>query len=296
MDSCPVSVIIPTFNRAAFLPRAIESVLRQTCQCAELVIVDDGSTDATKRLLNNLAGQIKVPFTVINQQNKGPAAARNQGVLNARHGFIAFLDSDDHWHRRKLEIQYQALVKSPEYRISHTFERWLRRGEHLNQKLKHIPRQGYIFDHCLELCAVGMSTVLLRRELFDQVGYFDESLRCCEDYDFWLRVSRNHPFLLVQTPLTVKEGGRVDQVSYQHRLGMDRLRIYCLEKLLKEDLLDENQYLMVFRELQRKAHIFGRGCLKHGRVNLGSYYLDLISEYKAMIIKRYPQNKEILNE
>ncbi|MGW8194924.1 MAG: glycosyltransferase family 2 protein [Desulforhopalus sp.] len=296
MDSCPVSVIIPTYNRAELVMRAIESVLRQTCQCAELIIVDDGSTDGTMPKLDSLARQARVPVRVISIEHSGPAASRNCGVKSARQKFIAFLDSDDHWHKRKLEIQYRALMNNPQYLISHTFEKWLRRGEHLNQKKKHIPRHGHIFDHCLKLCAVGMSTVLMHHELFAQVGFFDEALSCCEDYDFWLRVSCKYPFLLVDMPLTVKEGGRVDQVSYQHRLGMDRLRIYSLEKLMKSDMLSAKQNLLTFRELQRKARIYGKGCMKHNKHAVGRYYFDLIAKYKAEIVKNYPQFKEIGDE
>ena len=295
MNRCPVSVIIPTFNRALMLKRAIESVLRQTVQCSELIIIDDGSTDDTQELLCNLSMLHEIPFRVYHQNNSGPAAARNFGIRNSEFPFIAFLDSDDHWHKRKLEKQYQRLSTSSEYQISHTREKWLRRGLHLNQKKKHIPRNGDIFDHCLQLCAVGMSTVMIKREMFDQVGLFDTSLRCCEDYDLWLRISCRYAFLLIDEPLTVKEGGREDQVSSQYRLGMDQMRIYSLRKLLDTDLLDSHKHLQTLNEFKTKVTIFGKGCLKHNNEKVGISCLDLIPFYEERAVKKFPTLREYLN-
>lgn len=296
MAHCPVSVIIPTYNRAILLPRALDSVARQTWRCGEVIVVDDGSTDATAPLLEQQAGRGRMNLRVFREDNKGPGAARNLGIEKAEYPFIAFLDSDDHWHKRKLELQYQSLSENPHYRVSHTFEKWLRRGTHLNQKKIHIPRQGDIFSHCLRLCGVGMSTVLIQKKLLQQVGCFDESLRCCEDYDLWLRISCRHRFLLVDKPLTVKEGGREDQVSHQHRLGMDQLRIYSLEKLLSSDLLTPDQYMLAFKEFERKVKIYGHGCRKHNKIRTGKRYLRLIPYYRAIGIRKYPQLKEILDE
>lgn len=295
MNRCPVSVIIPTFNRALLLKRAIDSVLRQTVQCSELIVIDDGSTDNTQKILGNLSISAQISFRVYHQKNSGPAAARNLGVCKSEFPLLAFLDSDDHWHKRKLEKQYQSLVDRSDYQISHTREKWLRRGRHLNQKKKHIPRHGEIFEHCLQLCGVGMSTVMMKRELFDHVGLFDETLRCCEDYDLWLRIGCRYPFLLVDEPLTVKEGGREDQVSSQYRLGMDRMRIYSLRKLLDTSVLNSHQYLMTLNELKKKVTIFGNGCLKHGNKETGVSFLDLIPVYEKMAVKKFPMLRECLD-
>jgi glycosyltransferase involved in cell wall biosynthesis len=296
MSFCPVSVVIPTYNRALLLSRAIDSVFRQTLQCSELIVVDDGSTDNTYELLKIKSSQKKIPIRVFTLENKGPGAARNFGVARAQNSLIAFLDSDDHWVKRKLEIQYRFLVGNPDYLISHTREKWLRRGVHLNQKKIHIPRQGEIFEHCLQLCAVGMSTVMMRKELFDRVGFFDETLPCCEDYDLWLRISCRYPFLLVDEPLTVKEGGREDQLSFQYRLGMDRMRIYGLRKLLDSDQLTESQHKATLQEFEKKVTIFGKGCIKHQKLEIGRHYLELISIYREKTVSRYPHLGECLNE
>ncbi|MGB3212534.1 MAG: glycosyltransferase family A protein [Desulforhopalus sp.] len=296
MNRCPLSVIIPTFNRCMLLGRAVESVICQTVQCSEIIIVDDGSTDRTPEVLHKLSISSKIPVRYYAQENKGPAAARNLGIKKARFPVIAFLDSDDHWHKRKLEKQYAQLKHLEEYQISHTYEKWLRRGQHLNQKKIHTPRHGDIFDHCLQLCAVGMSTVMMKKELFDIVGFFDEELRCCEDYDLWLRISCKYPFLLVDEPLTVKEGGREDQVSSQYRIGMDKMRIYSLKKLLDGNILNSKQYLKTFFEFKKKVTIFAVGCMKHNRKELGRSYLELIPRYEKRVAVKFPMILESLDE
>ncbi len=292
MNRCPVSVIIPTFNRASFLGRAIASVLDQTVLCSELIIVDDGSTDYTQALLSNISSSAQISIRVYRQDNRGPAAARNVGIREAKFPFVAFLDSDDHWHKRKLEKQYQCLADHSQYWISNTREKWFREGHHLNQKKKHIPRNGNIFGDCLQLCVVGMSTVMIKKELFDHVGLFDESLPCCEDYDLWLRVSCRYPFLLIDESLTIKEGGREDQVSFQYRRGMDRMRVDSMRKLLDADVLDLRRYRMALDAFKTKVTIFGNGCLKHGKTELGRSYLELIAMYEEIAVKKYPILKE----
>lgn len=271
----PVSVIIPTHNRAVFLARAIDSVLAQTYSNFELIVVDDGSTDETQALLASYGKSL----IVLRQENRGPAAARNAGIRAARHPLLAFLDSDDQFTRRKLALQVAAMEARPELLVSHTQETWFRNGRHLNQKKRHAKGSGDIFVRSLELCVVGMSTVMARRELFDRIGLFDESFPCCEDYELWLRVSATYPFLLVNAPLTVKHGGRPDQVSVQFMTGMDRFRILAMGKLLSSSPLTPEQFALASAELVRKATIYGNGCLKHGRLEEGRCCLSLAARY-----------------
>lgn len=274
-----VTVIIPVYNREEYLERAVLSVCRQEGFQGEVVIIDDGSTDGTPQVIAQLQERFPENIRTRRQVNAGPASARNLGLTLAKHQLIAFLDSDDHWLKKKLHHQIKWLEKNPDYLICHTQERWHRRGIHLNKKKKHHPRHGDIFDHCLQLCAVGMSTVLIKRELFGLVGNFDETLPCCEDYDFWLRVSCRLPFLLLEKKLTIKEGGREDQVSFQYRVGMDKYRIDAMVKLLDTEILTPEQRALTLVELKNKCTVFGKGCLKHGKTELGNNYLSLIDEY-----------------
>ncbi len=268
-----ISVIIPTYNRCRFLKKAVESVLGQDQRGidVELIVVDDGSTDTTGRLLAAYGDRLRV----IRQDNRGPAAARNTGIRAASHPLIAFLDSDDWFAPDKLARQLGAMARHPEFLLSHTQEIWYRQGRLLNQKKKHRKRHGFIFDHCLQLCAVSMSTVIIHRLVFDDVGFFAEDFPCCEDYDFWLRVSCKYPFLLIDAPLTLKEGGRADQVSSRFRVGMDRYRIEAIRRLLARRCLPDDLRELAVAELARKCRIYGNGCLKHGRRDEGCRYLEL---------------------
>lgn len=275
-----VSVIIPTYNRRPFLAEAIHSVLAQTSPCNEILVIDDGSKDDTANLVEEAAWRSPVPVRYFYQSNRGAAAARNLGIAKARSEILCFLDSDDSWVPGKLEKQLAAL-RSSGCRISHTGEKWVRRGRHLNQKKKHRPPDGHIFAACLPMCVVGMSTVMLYRKVFDRYGCFDESLPCCEDYDFWLRASRTERFRLVPEPLTVKQGGREDQLSTIYRTGMDKYRIRSLVNLLTQDALRAEEHALVLGELERKCLIYGNGCLKHGRQAEGEYYLKLPEEFRG---------------
>ena len=136
---------------------------------------------------------------------------------------------------------------------------------------------------------------MMKKSIFTHVGLFDETLRCCEDYDLWLRVSCRYPFVLVDEPLTIKEGGREDQVSSQYRLGMDQMRIYSLRKLLDTNMLDSHLHLKTLNEFKKKVTIFGNGCLKHGKKQIGVSYLDLIPVYEKMALKKFPMLRECLD-
>jgi glycosyltransferase involved in cell wall biosynthesis len=273
-----ISVIIPCCNRAVFIGRAIRSVLDQTLACAELLVVDDGSTDNSREIVRQMAGQSRIAIRLLVQENRGVSAARNRGIHAAQHDILAFLDSDDNWHKSKLEQQLTAMSREPDYLISHTRELWFRNGKQVNQKKKHAPPHGDIFLRSLGMCVVGMSTVMVRRQLFDRYGLFDEDLLCCEDYDLWLRVSKQEHFLLVDEPLTMKDGGRPDQLSTIHRMGMDTWRIRALCKLLNNGGLTGEQQEALLAELRRKCTIYGNGCIKHGRRDEGERYLGLPDE------------------
>jgi len=281
-SSTPVSVIIPTYNRVALLSRAIDSVLTQSHRNFELIVVDDGSSDETPALLASYGPAI----TWLRQENRGPAAARNAGIRAARHPLLAFLDSDDLFAGNKLALQVAAMETRPEIMISHTQEVWFRNGRHLNQKKRHAKADGDIFARSLELCVVGMSTVMARRELFELAGFFDESFPCCEDYELWLRVGAGYPFLLVDEPLTIKHGGRPDQVSVRYRTGMDIFRLRAIEKVIATGGLSQEQLNLAQAELVRKATIYGEGCIKHGHSEEGRRCLALAGRISAEIAAR----------
>ena len=143
-----ISVVIPTYNRKSFLQNAIDSVLTQTYQNIELIIIDDGSSDKTIEYLNKKYPRIKI----FKQSNKGVSAARNKGIELSSIDWIAFLDSDDRWHPKKIENQINYLIKNPKFKICHTDEIWIRNGVRVNQHKKHKKYGGSIFEKCIDLC------------------------------------------------------------------------------------------------------------------------------------------------
>ena len=166
-----VSVIIPTYNRRAMLLEAIDSVLAQSVDSFELIVIDDGSTDGTAEQLTRLAETIRIERI----EHSGPAAARNRGVAMARAPLIAFLDSDDLWSPTKLERQLAFMRANPDCAISQTNEIWIRNGRRVNPGVRHRKRAGDIFVDSLRTCLISMSATMMRTDLFRSLGGFDES-------------------------------------------------------------------------------------------------------------------------
>jgi glycosyltransferase involved in cell wall biosynthesis len=269
-----VSVIIPTYNRGWILKEAIDSVLAQDYPDYELIVVDDGSADNTRDILNSYGQEI----IVLHQSNKGVSAARNLGIAESRAQLVAFLDSDDLWLPQKTARQVGFFDSDPEALICQTEEIWIRNGKRVNPKKRHQKFSGLIFKPSLDLCLVSPSAVMIRRELFDRVGLFDESLPACEDYDLWLRVSCRYPIHLIDEPLIIKRGGHADQLSKV--AGLDQYRIAAIYKILDSGKLSESQTRAAARTLKEKCMIYAGGCRKRGRAKEAEYYEKLAEKYR----------------
>jgi glycosyltransferase involved in cell wall biosynthesis len=270
MTNPSVSVIIPTFNRIERVSEAIRSVLTQKGVSFELLVVDDGSADGTKALVEQLIASNKHhAIRYLFQTNQGPASARNLGIQNAKGEFIAFLDSDDYWLPGKLARQISYFEAHPEFLICQTEEIWIRDGRRVNPMKKHQKFGGNIFEKCLPLCIVSPSCVMMRRTLFDTVGLFDPSFPACEDYELWLRMSARYQIGLVKEALVTRFGGHSDQRS-QAFVVMDWFRIRALAKLIDSKSLSERQTELACRELKRKCEIVLKGAQKRGKVKVGA--------------------------
>ena len=214
-----VSAIVPTYNRAACLGRALASVLSQDYRPLELVVIDDGSGDATPAVIAEfraLAANARhgaVDFIDLRQDNRGVSAARNAGIRAAHGEWIALLDSDDEWRPEKLSRQMADLAAHPGLRIGQTGEIWIRRGVRVNPPERLRKTAGDLFAASLDRCAISPSAAVMRRGLLDEVGLFDESYPACEDYELWLRIACRHAVGLLDEPLLVKHGGHEDQLS-----------------------------------------------------------------------------------
>jgi len=259
-----ISVVIPTLNRINTLQRALDSVINQTYKPAEIIVVDNGSSDGTLKFLREQYPKI----TILTENKLGVSSARNKGIEKSINQWIALLDSDDAWHPRKLEIQTSMLDSAlKEYNLIHTDEVWFRNNKHINQMKKHKKQGGYIFERCLSLCCISPSSVLFKKNILDKVGLFDESLPVCEDYDMWLKICSSEEVLFAQDKLTYKYGGHKDQLSKSY-WGMDRFRIKSIENIIKNFDLTYKQKKQAKKELIKKLKIIINGAFKRNNLSI----------------------------
>ena len=259
-----ISVVIPTLNRINTLQRALDSVINQTYKPAEIIVVDNGSSDGTLKFLREQYPKI----TILTENKVGVSSARNKGIKKSINQWIALLDSDDAWHPRKLEVQTSMLDSAlKEYNLIHTDEVWFRNNKHINQMKKHKKQGGYIFERCLSLCCISPSSVLFKKNILDKVGLFDESLPVCEDYDMWLKICSSEEVLFAQDKLTYKYGGHKDQLSKSY-WGMDRFRIKSIENIIKNFDLTNKQKKQAKKELIKKLKIIINGAFKRNNLSI----------------------------
>jgi glycosyltransferase involved in cell wall biosynthesis len=185
-----VSVVVPTYNRADLLSEALDSILAQDWSPLEIVVVDDGSTDDTPRILERFTRAHEGIFRVIRQPNAGEAHARSEGIRAARHPFVALLDSDNVWLPGKLRRQMQLFEGDPS--LDFTFTGYYNFGDRPREEVL-LPRWETSTEFALEQlfisCCINISSVVARRSTLMDAGLFDPALRLCVDYDCWLRVA-----------------------------------------------------------------------------------------------------------
>jgi len=262
-----VSIVIPTFNRASTLPRAITSVLQQTFKDFDLWIIDDGSTDHTEKLMETWS---KNKIHYIKQKNFGVSTARNSGIKLSTGEWLAFLDSDDEWLPQKLQKQFDFIERYPKIPLVHGEEIWVRNGKRVNAKHIHQKFGGSIFQKCLALCLISPSAAIMQRSLLAEVGAWDEEFIVCEDYDLWLKITAKHEVGFISDPLIKKYGGHADQLSGKYK-AMDFWRIKAMKNILENGLLDSGDIKAVKNEMQKKGEILLNGYKKHN--NMENYTL-----------------------
>ena len=255
-----VSVIIPTYNRKHTLKRAIQSVYIQSLPPFEIIVVDDGSNDGTKEWVKQKYPNVKYIY----QKNSGVSSARNKGIKIARGDWIALLDSDDEWLPNKLNEQINKIKLNLDVKILHSNEIWIRNGVRINQMKKHKKFGGYIFEKCLDMCRISPSSVMLKKAIFDDIGTFDESLKVCEDYDLWLRITSKYPVCFLDIPLIKKYGGHSDQLSKAHD-GIEFYRIQSLQNILESKILSKPQTLLAINMMLNKMNIYANGLEKRNK-------------------------------
>lgn len=281
-----ISVVIPVWNREEWIASAVSSVLEQSYCDYELIIVDDGSTDHTLKVLeDSLSHTSKTAKKSIQihsmKRNQGVSKARNTGIKLGNSEWVAFLDSDDRWHPQKLQRQKDYLRLHPEYKVCFTEEVWIRNGRRVNPKQKHQKQGGQIFQASLKLCMMAASTTMIHRDVFEQCGVFDESLTVCEDYDLWLRIAARYSVALIHEQLMTRYGGHADQLS-AHSWGNDRYRVRSLQKILKTIPLSKDDQQAAIAVLLQKSRILSQGFLKRNKQEEAEYYQNIIREWSVV--------------
>ncbi len=251
-----VSVIIPTYNRKALLRQALESVFAQSYRDFEVIVIDDGSTDGTEEALRPLFERIRY----LSKPNGGPASARNRGIKEARGDYIAFLDSDDLWEPKFLEVTCDYLGRHDELAMVATGWRTLPEGKHRPRVAASL-LHGDLFRRLIEQRFIRTSSVLARRAFMERVGGFNEGLEVAEDYDMWLRIARAYPVAFLNVPLS---WGR----KHSGNLSGDRLLGRLKELEVLESHYDAARVpARVFNKARSHAYISaGRCYMKLGRL------------------------------
>lgn len=184
-----VSVIIPTYNRVEHLKETVDSVLKQSYGDFEIIVVDDGSTDDTKKTVKEIM-KCSQKIRYIYQENSGVANARNKGIVNSKGEYVAFLDDDDRWESDKLELQVREMEKDRKVGLCSS-KAYLEGAKPTSPKILPIITGSDYID-LLKINFICLSTALIRRECLDAVGLFRQEFSPSEDYDIWLRISRKY--------------------------------------------------------------------------------------------------------
>ncbi len=279
-----VSVIIPAYNSERYVVEAVQSVFTQTCKDYEVIIIDDGSSDQTVERIRPYA--MLSNFSIIEQANSGPSKARNRGIKAARGKYCAFLDSDDIMMPERLALQVTKMEEKPEVGMVYcdlmTFND--RGMVHSTKKIFIKPYSGAVLEKLVLDNFITTSTVMARKECFEKVGFFDETIRHSEDYKMWLNIAKEYEIEYLDIPL----------VKYRYQsdgLSSNKVAMTTSSFNIINDFWEGN------REYKRKHNILYRMSIAHQLTNMGNayYYFEKYSRSAKFLIESlitYPFFKE----
>jgi len=286
-----VSVVIPTYNRADMVVEAVDSVLKQTYSNVEVVVVDDGSTDNTRELVEAIPDE-RVLY--LYKENNGASSARNLGILEAQGEYIAFLDSDDLFFPQKLEIQIRYLQERPY--LGMLYCGFILTGRQENVTTTHpATLSGQPIVQMMTRTEIGTLTVVIPRRVFANVGLFNTDLRSIEDMEFWVRITRHYEIDSIPEPLAeVRVNSfnpyRAERIKLEDTLAawdtifmatpdiswLDRRRLYGLPYFIAL-----NNIYQMFPEYPKDiSYRFIFSCIAHIL-----YYYPFSVEYQKIIFK-----------
>ncbi len=290
-----ISVVIPVYNGERFIKRAVCSVLGQDYKAHEIIVIDDGSADGTSAILEGFKDRVITKRI----KNAGVSNARNEGIKLSTGDYIAFLDADDIWFRRKLKAQVEMMQKYPEIgffccnyvlRVKYFGDRLVRHFSGLKYQKDlnfNTPSEKHPFQLLLHEHFVGTpSTVVVRRDVIDKVGGFDVRITHCEDYDFWLRCATQTNFIVISDVLLYKR-------KHGQNASNDMIRLYtAYKKVIVDTIANHRDFI--------QEHVFWPSCrraLAEITYYLGDLHLEAgkYSEafslyFKGFLEKKTPSN------
>lgn len=247
MTSTQFSVVLPTYNRAGLIARTIQSVLDQTWESWELIIIDDGSTDETAQVVSPFLKDARIRY--LRQTNSGQAVARNRGISTATGDYIAFLDSDDLWLPMKLELQAEALMRDPSIDVVYGQVEYIGLDDRKLDLPTRRGQSGIIWRRLLYDNCISFVTATVKRNRLLEHGGMDEAVRRGDDYDLWLRLAPSCRFHFQ------------DKVVAQIRVEGDRItndvdgRLDSNRQML-ENFFHDNPELLTARERRSVEAMF----------------------------------------
>ncbi len=261
-----ISVVMPCYNAEIYIRNAIDCVLNQTYTNIELIVIDDGSTDDSKTILNNYHDRI----TILEQSNQGPYPARNLGLQHAQGKFIAFLDADDWWDKNFLEKMHAALIASD---VALTYSGWQNVGLSGPRGEAYIPPNYELEDKAIQFLRAAapwpIHAALVRKDVMDEVNGFDTNWPTCMDYDLWLRIAVGRPIKLVPETLAFYRHHEQGQItSTQWRQAKNSW-------LVKKKFIELQPDLVAHLSTNKLRALVNGGLLKRGYENY--WRRDIIS-------------------
>ncbi|MBU1045149.1 MAG: glycosyltransferase [Candidatus Omnitrophica bacterium] len=271
-----VSIILPTYNRAGLISRAVKSILDQTYPDFELIVIDDCSNDATASVISGF-NDPRIKYIFLSKHN-GAAFARNEGLKIAFGEFIAFADSDDVWLKEKLEKQVKVLKNAPDdlgLVYSAIWRVQAKRKIFFPDRSFGLKRSGNIYKNLLFGNFVTLH-VLFRRSCLRRVGIFDEKLPCLQDWELWLRLSKKYKFFYINQPLVLvyKTSDAISERSNDFNEALERI----IKKFLKDFSLQP-------KLLAKYYYILGRSFYKNNNKTKSRKYLEMALDLSPFDIK-----------
>lgn len=265
-----VSVVIPTYNRANLVSRAIQSVLNQTYQDFEIIVVDDASKDDTKIVVNNFNDD-RIIY-VQHEINKGGGASRNTGIKKAQGDYIGFLDDDDEWLPEKLEKQIIKFQHSSE-KVGLVYSGFFYVLEKNDKIMSEVypSLSGNVYVELLKGCILGSPTPLIKKSSFQKAGLFDEELPSCQDWDMWIRISKYYEFDFVPEILA-KHHVHGKQIS----VNLDS-KVFARKKLITKYRPDFSKYPSILSMNLNRLGILC--CLANNQVEGRKYFFESVKRY-----------------